>query len=320
MKKLFVVALLALCALCGPRMADAAQGGRISQINKVAAVVNGKVITMFDLQKAAVPDLVRARISPSNPAQAQEMDRILRSVLDGMIMDILMEQELVRLKGKVQDSEIDAELATIMKTNGMTRAQFRQRLEAQKIPLEELRGNLRRQIIRRKIMGQEVARKVVVTNEEIAAYYEAHKQELFRRDGLHMALLVYHPKAPAAATAAQIRSGAMSFEEASRRFSVAPNREKGGDMGPVEWERLNPEWEKRLATMRAGDVTDIFTLNGFKAQVRLFRPGASGPDAPMTLAEATPIIDGILRRPKAEERFAEYSRRLRSRAVIDIRL
>lgn len=320
MRKLFVVALLAICAICGSRNADAAQGGRISQINKVAAVVNGKVITMFDLQKAAVPDLVRARINPSNPAQEQEMGRILRAVLDGMIMDILMEQELVRLKGGVQDSEIDAELATIMKTNGMTRAQFRQRLEAQKVSLEELRGSLRRQIIRRKIMGQEVARKVVVTNDEIVAYYEANKKDLFRRDGLHMALLVYHPKAPAAATAAKIRSGAMSFEDAARRFSVAPNREKGGDMGPVEWDRLNPEWEKRLSAMRPGDVTEPFTLNGFKAQVRLFRPGASGPDVPMTLAEATPIIDGILRRPKAEERFAEYSRRLRSRAVIDIRL
>ena len=91
-------------------------------------------------------------------------------------------------------------------------------------------------------------------------------------------------------------------------------------MGPVEWGRLNPEWETRLNKMKPGDVTDIFTVQGHKAQVHLFRPGQSGPGRPMTFEEARPVIENILRQPKAMERFDEYSQQLRSKAVIDIRL
>ena len=119
---------------------------------------------------------------------------------------------------------------------------------------------------------------------------------------------------------ALVAAGALSFEEAARKYSIAPNREKGGDMGPVEWGRLNPEWETRLNKTKPGDVTDIFTVQGHKAQVHLFRPGQSGPGRPMTFEEARPVIDNILRQPKAMERFDEYSQQLRSKAVIDIRL
>ena len=312
MKHALLALLMTLCMIAGAQAA---------QVNKVAAVVNGKVITMYDLQKTALPDLIRARINPNDPKQSKEMDLILRKTLDNMIMDILLEQEAVRLKATVSESDVDDELATIMKTNGLTKAQFEQRLAAQKIPLKELRENLRKKIIRQKIMGQEVGRKVVVTNKEIEDYYKAHKNEIFRRDGLHMALLVYPRNVNASSIAAQIASGALPFPDAARKYSIAPNKEKGGDMGPVEGDRLKPEWNDRLTQMKPGDVTDIFTINhGFKAQVYLFRPGATGPDAPLTLDEARPIIDGILRRPKAMERFDDYTRQLRSRAVIDIRL
>ena len=311
MKQLFLALLLTFCMLSGAQAA---------QVNKVAAVVNGKVITMYDLQKNALPELIRARINPKDPGQAKEMDLILRRSLDSMIMDILFDQEAVRLKATASESDIDEELATIMKTNGLTKAQFEQRLAAQKISVKELRENLRKKIVRQKIMGQEVGRKVVVTNKEIEDYYKAHKNDIFQRDGLHMGLLVYPRNVNAASIAAQIAAGKLSFPEAARKYSIAPNKEKGGDMGPVEWDRLNPEWSDRLSKMKPGGVTEIFTVNGFKAQAHLFRPGATGPDAPLTLDEARPIIDGILRRPKAMERFEDYTRQLRSRAVIDIRL
>lgn len=71
--------------------------------------------------------------------------------------------------------------------------------------------------------------------------------------------------------------------------------------------------------MRPGDVTALFPLQGFKAQVHLFRPGG-GEEKPLTLQEATPQIDAILRQPKAKGRFEDYSKQLRNKAVIDIRL
>lgn len=290
-----------------------------AQVNKVAAVVNGQVITMFDLQKEAIPELARARIAPNELGKSRDADAILRRALDNMIMDILIAQEAKRLNIGVTRNEIDGEIKRLMMQKNLTKKQFEAELARQKLSPETLRKQLEKVLLRQKIVGREVGRKVVVTPQEISDYYEAHKGELYNRDGLHMGLLVYHPKADAAAIARQIKSGKMSFADACAKYSIAPNRDKGGDTGPVEWERLNPEWGGRLNRMRPGDVTDLFQLDKFKAQIHLFRPGG-GETKQLTLQEATPQIDQILRMPKAQERFSEYSKQLRDKAVIDIRL
>ncbi len=311
MRKTLVLALV-ICFMT-------AFGAHAAQINKVAAVVNGNVITMFDLQKNAVPDLMRARLNPNDPAQAKAIDAVLRKALDGMIMDILIAQEAKRLKIKISSSDVDAEITKIMKGNHLTKKQFEERLAQQKTSVGELRANIEKSLVRQRVMGMEVGRRVVVTPEEIKAYYDAHKDTMYDRSGLHMGLLVYHPNANAAALAAQIKSGALSFEEVTRKYSIAPNKDKGGDMGAVEWDKLNPEWEARLSKMKPGDVTDVFELQGRKAQVRLYRPGG-GDLKLLTFEQAKPMIDGILRQPKAMERFEDYTNQLRSRAVIDIRM
>jgi peptidyl-prolyl cis-trans isomerase SurA len=308
------ISVFLLCfLLCCPAAIHAAQ------LNKIAAVVNGQIITMFDLQKNAIPELARARLNPKDPKQAKSVDKVMRKVLDLMIMDILIEQEAKRLKVTVSSSEVDEEIVQIMKNNRMNKAQFEAQLAKQKSSISKLRETITQSILRQKVMGMEVGRRVVVTPEEVRAYYEEHKDTLYDRKGLHMGVLVYHPKANAKAVAAQIKSGALSFFDATAKYSIAPNRNKGGDMGPVEWDRLNPEWGKRLQAMKPGDVTDIFNLQGHKAQVHLFRPGG-GPVKMLSFEEAKPQIDALLRQPKAMERFEDYSAQLRKKAVIDIRL
>ncbi|MBO4369318.1 MAG: SurA N-terminal domain-containing protein, partial [Desulfovibrio sp.] len=85
-----------------------AQPASAVQLGKIAAVVNGKVITMYDLQKAAVIELRRA-----NAKDSKTIDAIMRKVLDNMILDILVAQEAKRLKITVSQSEVDARIAEI---------------------------------------------------------------------------------------------------------------------------------------------------------------------------------------------------------------
>lgn len=291
-----------------------------AQVNKVAAVVNGKVITMFDLQKEALPELIRARINPQDIQKSEAANKILRQVLDSMILDILVAQEAQRLKATVTPGEIDNEITRLMKERRISKKQLEEQLASQKMSLSSLRKNLEKSLLRQKIMGMEVGRKVIVKPEEISKYYEEHKDTLFDRNGLHMGLLVYAPNVNASSIASQIKSGALSFAAACAKYSIAPNKDKSGDTGPIDWNRLNPEWEGKLTSMKPGDVTDVFDLQGkYKAQVYLFRPGG-GTERTLTLKEATPQIDAILRHPKARDRFEDYSRQLRKKAIIDIRL
>lgn len=311
MKKLFF-GCLAILMLQGQMLFAA-------QLNKVAAVVNGQVITMFDLQKEAIPDLAKARINPNDASRASEVDKILRSTLDKMIMDILVAQEAKRLNATVSKSEVDSSVSRFMKDRKISKKQMEAQLAKQNMTVDSFRKEIEKSIMRQKVMSREVGRRVVVTPEEIREYYEAHKDSLFNREGLHMGVLVYAPNVNAANIASQIKAKKISFTDACAKYSIAPNRDKNGDTGAVEWDRLNPEWDERLNNMRPGDVTDVFELQGHKAQVYLFRPGG-GEEKQLTLEEATPQIDAILRHPKAQGRFEDYSRQLRKKAVIDIRL
>ena len=81
-------------------------------------------------------------------------------------------------------------------------------------------------------MGMEVGRKVVVTPAEIKAYYEAHKDNLYDRGGLHMGVLVYAPNVNAKSIAAQIKSGKLSFEEARPSIPSPPTKTRAATWGP----------------------------------------------------------------------------------------
>ncbi len=309
-----VLALLLSCVVAAP--AEAAR------VNKICAVVNGKAITMFDLQRNALPEIQRARLNPDSAKDKEKVDAILRKVLDMMILDILYKQEAQRLKINITDRDVDKEITDMYTQQGMTKEQFEKTLARNGMTLAEVRENNRLRMLRQRIMSMEVGRRVVVTPEEISEYYEKNKSTMYNRQGLHMALIVYHPQAPAASIARKLQSGEISWMDASRRYSVLPNRNQGGDGGPVMWDRLNNEWRERLTKMQPGDVTPLFNFNAqLKAQVRLFRPnGDQSPLRIMTLEEATPMIDNILRSPKAAERLEDYNKQLREKAIIDIRM
>ena len=116
--------------------------GLAVQLGKIAAVVNGKPITMYDLQRAAAPELRKMRATDQ-----KTIDMVLRKVLDDMILDILVQQEAKRLKIKVSPSEIDARIAEIMKSSRLTKEKFAEELAKEGLTIAELRKNLERQML-----------------------------------------------------------------------------------------------------------------------------------------------------------------------------
>lgn len=304
----FVCAALLACAI----QAQAAT------VNKVVAVVNGQMISLYDLESAAKPEMLRNGLNPTNPAQRAAVDQLLRRALDTMILDILLAQEAEKQKITVSGTEVDAEITKVMQQSRLPKAEFERQLSREGLTVASLRDRVQKTLLRQKLMGMMVGRKVVVTPEEVAAYYEQHKGQFFSNKVLRMALLVYPDNVDAQAQARKIKSGGTTFEQAVRQVSIGPNREGGGDVGPVPYDKLNPEWKARLAKLNPGEVSDIFNLEGKKAQVKLLQAPKGG--EPQDLAAATPEIENILREPKLQERFVEYTEQLRKKAMIDIRM
>ena len=313
----FCIALLLLAAV--PFIAVAAEKDAPQRIvlNKIAAVVNGEIITLHELRRQAGGEFIRMRVNPSDPASRGQVNEIMSKVLTVMIDDMLLRQEAERLQIKVQDSDIDNEVRKIIQRSQTNEKEFEARLAAQGGTMEMLRGRVKNTILSQRIIGIMIARKIVITPEEISTYYDAHQGDFQAERSVDFSLIVFSPSSNAADTYKKIKDGSLSFEDAAKKFSEGPSPDNGGRLGMIQWDDLAGPFKSHILQMRDGDVSELFSLNNRECLIKL-NGSTSGRN--MTLEEATPEIERVLREPRLEERFSEYTEQLRSRAVIDIRL
>ena len=286
-------------------------------LNKIAAVVNGEIITLHELRQHATSEFVRSGINPMDPANRVQVDQLTSKILSAMIDDMLLRQEAERLQIKVSEADIDNELRKLMQRNQTSQKEFEARLAAQGGTMEMLKERLKNSILSQRIIGIMIARKSIVTPEEVSAYYEEHKDTFSAERAVDFSLIVFSPSSKPAETVAKIKNGSLSFEEAAKKFSEGPAPDNGGKVGAVAWNDLAQPFKEQIMQLKEGEISQPFQLNGqdFLLKLNEVTSGRS-----MTLEEATPEIERILREPRLQDRFAEYTEQLRSRAVIDIRL
>lgn len=285
-------------------------------INKIVAVVNGEMITYQDLVNMAQMELMRNGLDVNNPAQAEAVDKMLRKALDYMVSDILFMQEAKRYEISVTDAEIDAEINKMMQQNRMTVDRFEAQLRKDGLSMDVLRERMRKGMTRQRVLGTMVIRKVVVPREDIAKYYEEHKERFMAGTEAQVRLLIYPPNVEAENFAREIASGAKSFEDVARAVSIGPNPENGGDVGSVSLSDLTPDMRAQINALELDGISPLFPLNGMKAQVKLLgRSGGTG----QSLEDVTAEIESILREPMLEARLKEYTEQLQKRAVVDMR-
>ena len=318
--KIFRVCIISLAFAFLPLAALAADSegntGRTLRVNRIAAVINGEIITMHALQQHSSGEFIRAKLDPRSPDANAEMNRIMSRVLTAMVDEILLRQEAERLKIKVTDAEVDNEIRMIRQRSQLSDKDFEQRLMAQGGNLSMLKERIRNNILSQRIVNIMIARKIIIAPEEISGYYEEHKSEFSADKTVDLSLIVFPPAVKALPVVGRIKTGKLSFAAAAKQ-SVGPVPDEGGRLGTIRWEDLAPPFKAALQSMAVGDVSDIFKLNGHDSVIQLngIFDGRS-----MTLEEATPQIEQILREPRMQERFDEYMQQLRAKSVIDIRI
>lgn len=285
-------------------------------VNKTVAVVNGEMITLFDLQAETAPEIFRQQISQTSPADKAKIKQLEKAVLESMINNLILTQEAERLRISVSKDEVESEYHNFIAKSQLTPEEFQYQLELQHLTEESFKERIRSSMLRSRLLGTMVGRKIVVTKKEIEDFYQKNRDKLENNNQLQLAILVYPPDVNAESWAARIKSGEISFEEVVKKVSVGPKAKEGGELGSIDVEDLNQEWWEQLSSMKAGEVTSLLDVNGLKGQLKLINIVKG---EPQTLESLTPYIEEILREPKIEERFKEYSEQLRKRAVVDIR-
>lgn len=313
----YCLLLLALIAAPGGAFAAGDNAAAPIIVNKIAAVVNGEMITLHELRQHAAAEFIRAGVNPSDPAARGQVDSIMSNILSVMIEEMLLRQEAERLQIKVTDADVENELRKFVQRSQTSMQEFEARLAAQGGNVAMMKERIRNSILSQRIIGIMIARKSVVTQEEISVYYEKHKNDFTADRSVDISLIVFSPSSDPDAVYKRIASGALSFEEAARKFSEGPASDNGGRLGMIKWDELAAPFKSQVLQLQQGGVSRVFQAN---SQECLLKFNNSTDGRAMTLEEAAPEIERILREPLLQERFVEYTQQLRGRAVIDIRL
>ncbi len=301
-------------AVCAPFAFGAAQS---VQFNRVVAVVNGEMITMYDLQRHAMQEIMRRGATGGDMDAERQRRAIMYETLDSMVLDILIRQEAERFMVSVNDSEVDNELRMILQSNGLTQKELERQMAAEGSTVDELKIRIRNNILRQRMVSLMISRKAEVTPDDIEQYYKNNMDKFSTHSSVELSMIGFGPGVDAEVVRNDIINGALTFAEAAKQYSVLPNAAIGGQLGDIAWKDLNQSWSKALEGLKAGDVSPVLRS---EAGAMLLHVDALSEGKSKSLAEVSDQIAEELREPKLRERYEEYTTQLRNKAVVDIRI
>jgi peptidyl-prolyl cis-trans isomerase SurA len=319
-------AALALAFLAA--LAAAPTPARAVVVDGIAAVVNGEIITLLELEKAGkliVEDRLRA-------VPAEERDRrrreVLRPVLDQLVLLKIQEQRARKLGLQVSGQEVDAAIENIMKQNHFTSDMLTRFLQERGVTFDDYRREIRDQIRLSKLVQQEIRSRVTVTREEIEKYYLDHQKDYYQPAAVRLRsilLPVAQEAAPEEVEAArqkalaileEYRKGA-DFADLVRRH--APQSVKGDEdpiSGRIVPGELTPALEEAAFSLPVGGASEpVRSPAGF----HIVQVAEKSPALQRTLDELTDVIEQKLTDLKSRERYESWIKDLRDNALVQIR-
>jgi peptidyl-prolyl cis-trans isomerase SurA len=305
----------------------AAATARGEVVDRVIAVVNDDVITQYELDSTV--ELVLKRYEQSiRPEEREKITAEARkALLDRMIEDLILRQEARRLGITIREEELNAAIQDSLAKRGLSMDNLRELLIKEGTDYERYREATRSDMIKQRILQREIRPRVTVTNEDIGAYYQEHRDDYEGK--LRVRLLMITLPLPAGSDEAQketqrakaesilkrIQAGEY-FEVLANENSQGPER-SGGDIGYVEKGSMNPTIEEVAFNLKPGDVSGVIeTPQGFYIIKALDKRGGGNLSLKATRAE----VDERIFSEKMGKAYTEWMAAKRQKAHIEIRM
>ena len=316
----FTIALAALLAVSPVRA---------ELVDRVAVVVNNEIITLSEVMKRATGDFQRLEQEAKPEERQKRREEITRRTLDLLIDEKVLDQELRESKLTIDDKQVDASMAEVMKRYNFTADQLAQAVANEGITLAEYREQMRKQLGRYQLLREKVQKKIKVSEADIRSEYD----RMMREEGKEMEAHVRHivinapEKAPPEVVAAALakaqgiaveaRQPGVDFAQLAKQKSDGSSAADGGDLGFFKHGAMVPAFEQAAFALKPGEVSDPVRTNLGWHVIKLEELRAVGLPS---LAELKPQIEDKLRSEQASRASAQYIQTLRQAAVLDHKL
>jgi peptidyl-prolyl cis-trans isomerase SurA len=273
--------LVLICTLCGLLTLGLACNRKPSA--DVAATVNDKPITYADLDKQFAFQFGPSTDRATDDQLTIQKLEFLRVLIDNEIML----QKAEKLGLLATDADVEAKFNEMKAP--YTQEEFQKQLAARKMNVDDLKGQIRRELSIEKLFNKEIRSLISITDQDIRDYYNANKANFnLPEPQVHLAQILVTPfddpgvrnlkndKAKNDAQAQQkirmieqrLKSGE-DFAALAANFSEDPQTAaNGGDlgfMGESTLDKANPELRKLIMSLPAGGASSIIkTQEGYR--------------------------------------------------------
>jgi len=288
--------------------------GRAEVVDKIVAVVGSQVITSNELDKAYANDELGTGEGKSSPKISK------KEYLERMVEKILVEQEVKRQGVSVTNQEIEQAIDKKRQQFEMSQADLAQALREQGMTMDEYREQVRQSLSMAKLVSNEVKSSAEITDPEINAYYEKHKDEFRSADKVRLYHIVVRdsPEAKNILQTIQdrLRKGA-SFQELARNYSEGEEAKAGGDLGWVEMDQLKMPVRKLVSDLPLGRVSQLYSD---EVGNHLFLVQGREKGSQLELDQVKDKIRQILFEKQFQDQYSIWLERLKAKTYIEIRL
>ena len=296
-------------------------------VDRIVAVVNDEVITLTELNNSLKPYMEKIQSLGYPQDKEQELIfKVRKDMLDRLINQKIEDQEIKRSKVEISEEQVDKTIERIKETNYLTDEQLRAALVKDGLTLEEYRSKIKDQILRDRLVALKVKSKIVITKEDIKAYYEKHTKEYGGKQKYHLRNIIMKVplflgsekkleiKAKMDEILEKLKAGE-SFKALAAKYSESPAASEGGDLGEFEFDSLSPQLQKAIEKIKPGEFTPVLdTDQGYQIFFLEEISSAQG----KTLEEVTPEIQGKLYNESIDKKYHAWIADLRKQSVIKI--
>jgi peptidyl-prolyl cis-trans isomerase SurA len=318
-----------LCALAALLLAGSVSvAAEVQIIEEIIAKVNGEIITRGDLQRAHTEAEAAMRQQNVGAAkQPQMLAEFDKNALRDKIDQLLLAQKGKDLDLKVE-SDVTRQIAEIQKQVGIADPdKFHDMVREQTgMSFEDYKQDMTNELLRQRVIRQEVMSRMQLPHQEIEAYYNQHKSEFVREECVFLReiLISTEGKDEAGVAAAKKKADDLvkrarngeKFGQMALENSSAVTAKQGGDLGGWKKGELAGTVEAAVWNQPRGYVTDaIRVANGFL----ILKVEDHHKAGQATLEEVEPEITDKILSPKMQPALREYLTKLRENAFLEIK-
>src|SRR5229473_3761709 len=306
------------------------EGANAKTVEEIIARVNNEIITRSELEKARVSAEDDARQECQGKCTPEQLKTNIEDRQKNTLRD-LIDQSLLIQRGKDMGVNVEPEL---IKRLDQLRIQnkidsmedLEKAVSAQGQNWEDFKNNIRSGLLTQRVIGSEVGSHITIGKDEIAKYYDEHKQEFVRPEQVALREIeVSTEKKPEsdlpelkkkADTALKRVKDGEDFGEIAKRFSDGATAKQGGFLGVYKRGELAKELEDMVFKMKKNELTDVMdTKQGYLVLQVLERYEAG--EQPLAKVE-NEIMDHLYSE-RMEPAMRKYLKTLREQSYVVIK-